>query len=752
MTNIFNYRILNNVVFFIIIIILLSFLVSFFWSYPFNEVFFFWDSRINFFDNNLINLNTSIFAERLTLWNSNETAAGSSRADAYIKAYPIFLEYILQNIFGFYNSQFFQFFITNSITWLSSFFLFRKISLKLINDQNFFYSFLFSLFYTLSFFYAVLIYTNPVNGFIYYFSFLPLNLVIFLYFLENKNNIFVFFLSSFLLSINISHLSLFMVTIYWYLFLFVLFINDHKYKKKFLFTCIFIYFLSSLPLLIPVILDGTSKLDFHISAVGGNYLDIFKHFSSLIKTITFNSYYNFLMQHLQNWGNWTNFFINNKLFSLIHLILFILSIYLILQTSKKYKNISIRLIILLFISLFIVTLPTNFFEIFNYVWNKFPIFSIYRGWDQKIAHIYYNSFLIFSFIAVIITHNQKIKKFFLTLFIPMFLIYSLPAFIGLNVFNKFHDSNLGTYGSNVSSKVKFPEEYFNLSKIFDSNEYARILSLPRDLTLNSDYFENDRAYAANYLISNITGKESSQGYEGDIYFSYVIYEMLQKNEFNSAFINDLYKYGITHIFLRKKFNNNHNFILPQQKSYEGLHSFIKNYSSILTDNEYFTLYSLNKRKEILQSSNVEIHQINSAIYEIHPKRDLINQSLDKDIVLEFNQSFNSNFIIVNTSNDSISKNCKPYKYIQQKELTICEKKNIFFDFNFLKLIFSPKIKNKTFNIVNNFSNEWVISQSDIKSFILFHKHQIIFYYLLLILSITGLMTFIVNILWYLYRK
>ena len=74
----------------------------------------------------------------------------------------------------------------------------------------------------------------------------------------------------------------------------------------------------------------------------------------------------------------------------------------------------------------------------------------------------------------------------------------------------------------------------------------------------------------------------------------------------------------------------------------------------------------------MQSSNVEIHQINSAIYEIHPKRDLINQSLDKDIVLEFNQSFNSNFIIVNTSNDSISKNYKPYKYITKK-LTICEK-------------------------------------------------------------------------------
>ena len=752
MNKVFSHRILNSIIFFIIIIFLLSFSVSLFWSYPFDEVFFFWDSRINFFDSDLLNLNTSIFAERLTLWNSNETAAGSSRADAYIKAYPILLEYILQNIFGFYNSQFFQFLITNSITWFSSFFLFRKISLKLINEQNSFYSFLFSLFYTLSFFYAVLIYTNPINGFIYYFSFLPLNLLFFLYFLDNKNFIFLFFLTSFFLSINISHISLFMITIYWYLFLFVLFLDDYKYKKKFLISCFFLYLMTSLPLLIPVILDGTSKLDFHISAVGGNYLDIFKNFSSFIKTITFNSYYNFLMQHLQNWGKWTYIFIDNKLFSFIHLILFILSIYLVLHSGEKYKKISFRLIILLFISLFIVTLPTNFFEIFNYIWNKIPIFSIYRGWDQKTAHIYYNTFLFFSFIAIIISNKQKIKKLFLIIFVPLFLIYSSPAFIGLNIFNKFHDPNLGSYGPNVSAKVKFPEEYFNLSKLFDSNEYARILSLPRDLTLNSDYFQNNRAYAANYLISNITGKESSQGYEGDIYFSYIIYEMLQKNEFDMSLINELYKNGITHIFYRKKFNNNHNFILPKQKSYDGFHSFITNHSSVLTENEYFTLYSLSKRKEILQSSDVEIHQINSSIYEIHTSRDLLDLGADKNIILEFNQSFNNNFILVNTSKDSISKNCKPYKFIEHKRLTICEKKNIFFNFKFLKLIFSPKIKYQDFNIINNFSNEWVINQKYMKSFALFHKHQIFLYYLLILLIITGIMTLGINLLWYLKRK
>ena len=532
-----------------------------------------------------------------------------------------------------------------------------------------------------------------------------------------------------------------MVTIFWYFFIYILLVNIFKNNLKFLILSIFIYFVACLPVLFLVILDGSSKLNFHISAVGGNYLDIFRQFSSTLQTITFSSYYNFIMQHAQNWGGWSSFFVNNYILSFLLIITFLGYLYLSLKPKKRYLKISNRIIFLFLFSIILVSLPTNFFFYFNYIWNKFPIFSIYRGWDQKTGQIFYMSFLIFIFVINLITVEREFKKRIFIIFVIIFSIYSLPAFLGLNIFNKFGNPELGTYGKGVTSKIKFPQEYLNLNKFFDKHEHVRILGLPRDLTLNSDYFDDDTAYAAGYLLSNLTGKESSQGYEGDMYFSYLVYEFLNSDDLNNSLKKDLNKYGFTHVFIRKKYNSNQNFLLPNQNEPEEYKDIIKKFSKLIEDNEYYSLYKLNNTNEILNVKNADIHQLNSAIYELD-----LSRNFDKEIDINFNQSYNDNFILIDTSKNPISTECLVYKHIEEISMNICKKKNLFFQFSFLKLIFKNSIKETKKIINNNYSNFWRVKNNNYTSIVLVHKYQIYFYYLLILQIIFGLAISIINII------
>ena len=297
-----------------------------------------------------------------------------------------------------------------------------------------------------------------------------------------------------------------------YSFLYIIFSWQRISIKRFLSLCIFL------------VMTGLSVWWWFLPAFL-DFKDIYKLQSSTGTTSWFNT--GFSPSQLLNSfrvlgiplmaGNpfpWSAFYTTNKLFTFPLFLLPFLILFFIFKLPKlKHSKTFLYLLLMLFVSLFIVKFSTPpFVFITKFAFEHVPFFGAFRDAFHKAGIYYLLPFFAIAAISagLILQHLQKRKNKILIVF-SGFMIFLLGVVI-TGPFFLFSYDNLIKYKfiSNhqehfVTSKTQIPKEYYDLKNIFEPECRGKaIMIVPRGGWISSgEWKETGRNYIGVDLLQQL---------------------------------------------------------------------------------------------------------------------------------------------------------------------------------------------------------------------------------------------------------
>lgn len=384
-----------------------------------------------------------------------------------------------------------------------------------------------------------------------------------------------------------------------------------------------------------------------------------------------------------------------------------LIITLLCHKKNEYKN-WLHYLIFYMIYLFLLmraTVPFNRVNVFLYTLQGFNLF---RSPDK--LFVFYPFFYLV--ILSLSLYYSKFSKKIITAILIIILVIPFPFYIGgITKYLSYEDQD------GYRNTVQIPPEYYAAKKIVNrDNSQLSIISLPYSVVLWNNW--------ANYPKWHFVGHDVLYLLYNKFYISANKYDhqLLETNlsfkEYNDAKITDsvkflriLQKFSGRYIFLHKDINK---YWLGNSKA---VHNTIKDLESKniikrLDDNEYFTLYELNKKYwvPLISSDKYDVY-----FQKISPVKYIINiYNLKEKTTIEFHQSHNSQWKLYLKSNPNNSW-CKPLEYYENTKTTECEHIKKIFDVYDLSYIWKKPVFDDTHTIVNEYANGWTIDSGYIKA-------------------------------------
>ena len=684
----------------IILINTIVFVIIFYWFYPFDFFYLFWDQGFYFFKNK------SDFTQIFYPYIDNLIYPGFDNPSPLSWVYIASIHYFFTKLFSYEIAQFFYVLITILIAANGYYFFLKKLSKYFNLDEKLivFFSLGFCFFHYHSFYSLGDFGPNYL-----FYAFLPITLIFYIEFITKKRSLFFFTLAIILQSQSFT-LPVYFINLLLYLILVsVLFINKSNYINICIrsISLIFILLLVLSFYLVNTIIGSTEYLNNQISNVGGqNFLKGFINLSNFKKIILFQNYDLLTNKLFLSYGSWVYFYKS------IYFQILILFFYLYLILKIMHLKIKINVIVFYALLLLVSIAPLHLYFISEFLINKFNFLMMYRGWSQKISHFYEFSFL---FLTYFILNNKKNNDNLFKLFsLIILIVLTFSTVLGNFLYKKENIKYAEMYEAdnvfikNVSSRVYLEDDMRDLINL-KLPENSNIFILPRINILSIDDNKNKNIYFNFY--NRLLGSATSVSYGGQPGVNQKLINKLEElNDFEEI-ITELGKWNFTHIMMIKNHVNN-DYFTNKFKLNENLKflDYLKNNFKVILKNNKYEVYQIKSQNQKVIGKNLKYKRINSLLY-------ILNNKTSDLITLKANYSNKwyalklSNNYIGDTSENNLTNNL------------LREKLAFYID------ILTSKLKYKSIKLNDNLTNNFYLYEGQ---FVLVNLKLLIYFASILI--------------------
>lgn len=383
-----------------------------------------------------------------------------------------------------------------------------------------------------------------------------------------------------------------------------------------------------------------------------------------------------------------------------------LMVAILYQKGKQEKH-WLHYMIVLLVLFFLLMRGTVPFDTINLFIYSLPGFNLFRSADKLFT--FYPFFYLIS--LTLLLYYTKFSKRIINSILIIILIIPIPFYIGgipKYLSHEFQDEYKYT--------IQIPIEYYKIKELINKDDsQLSIISLPYNVVNSINW--------ANYPNWHFVGNDVLNLLYNKFYITANAYDhpFLETNlsfeEYNEAKIIDnerflklLQKFSGKYILLHKDIKKG---LLDESRvTYNTIKQLeANNIIRKLDENEYFTLYELNKNylvPLIFSDKNyLSFQKSNPTKYKIYLS------NLTSKINIEFHQSHNSQWKLYLAS-DPNNLWCKQSEYYTYTKTTECEYTKKIFEISDLTYIWKKPIFEDTHTMVDEYANSWTIDPEYIK--------------------------------------
>jgi len=445
---------------------------------------------------------------------------------------------------------------------------------------------------------------------------------------------------------------------------------------------------------IPQLVRGGELLPDYLSIIKNTSFSIINTFSFTIRPVFFP--YNNLYFNLEN----INLIVT---FSLGYVFILILTLFF----QKKKQEIKwINFMIFFLVLFFLLMRFTPPFDKINYYIYRIPVFGIFRDPDKLFVFF---PFFFIILLALLLNFSKFSKKVTSTLLIILLLI-PFPFYIG-GIPKYLGSENI--WGA--SHIIEIPDDYLNVKSILDKeNLDLSIIDLPPGPT-----YHLWRSYPElNYFGINPFGMLYKNRYIATSNFEHPLLSNRSFEDYNqegkidiNKFLELIQKFSGKYILLHKDMDEasmEHSVLI-----YDTI-SELENIEVVkeIEDNNYFTLYELNKNDlvPLISSDNntkLYFQKISPVKYKVHIS------GLREKTNIEFHQSYHSWWKIYINSNPN-NNWCDKIGYYSETNTTECRPDFRIIDFEDFSYLWRNSIFSNEHSLIKDYANGWEVDPGYIK--------------------------------------